>query len=189
MSPPPGNPVTVGLVSDNYSIRSRVPLEYQPSDTVLSLKLTHHKRRCADYIDLKKVLPRLEAGVKSEPRKVAGAPFLFEEPGSQNKKTSDVNSIPMCWVRCVRILCYSYALVSAGDGPDEERCNLDGVMSHLATVESYARMDSKAGSVLHSHLVEAESSIRHERHRILQQDTALSLNGDAQVVGSPTAGV
>ena len=71
---------------------------------------------------------------------------------------------------------YSYVLVSSG-GPDgEEWCTLDGALSHLNQVEAYARMDSKAFGRLHARLVEAESAIRHERHRVSQQDREISLD-------------
>ena len=53
---------------------------------------------------------------------------------------------------------------------------MGGALSHLNQVESYARLDSKAFARLHSRLVEAESSIRHDRHRVAQQDREISLN-------------
>ena len=71
---------------------------------------------------------------------------------------------------------YTYTLVSCVDPDGEEWCTLDGVLTHLNMVEAYARLDSKATCSLHSRLVEAESSIRHEWHRVTQQDRELSLN-------------
>jgi len=53
---------------------------------------------------------------------------------------------------------------------------MDGVLSHINVVESYARLDSKALSSLHSRLVEAEATIRHEWHRVMQQDREISLD-------------
>ena len=58
----------------------------------------------------------------------------------------------------------------------EEWCTMDGVLSHINQVESYARLDSKAFASLHSRLVEAESTIRHEWHRVTQQDRSISLD-------------
>ena len=101
--------------------------------------------------------------------------FLLDEAGAQSKKTPDPHLIPMCWVNCVRVLSYAYVLVSRKDPLESERCSLDGVLIHLASVEAYARMGSKAGFSLHATLVETEISIRQERHRISQMNPSLSL--------------
>ena len=71
---------------------------------------------------------------------------------------------------------YTYTLVSCVDPDGEEWCTLDGVLTHLNMVEAYARLDSKGFGSLHSRLVEAESSIRRERHRVAQQDQSISLD-------------
>ena len=81
----------------------------------------------------------------------------------------------MCWVNCVRVLSYTYVLVSCKDPLESEWCSLDGVLIHLAAVEAYARMDSRVGSSLHATLVEAEVSIRQEWHRMLQLNPSMSL--------------
>ena len=80
---------------------------------MLSLILGRHKRRCAEFVGLEKVVSLLDAGARQEPKRLAGAPFLFEDPGGASRKTSDAHQSPMCWVNCVRLLCYTYALVSA----------------------------------------------------------------------------
>ena len=54
---------------------------------------------------------------------------------------------------------------------------MDGVLARINIAESYARLDSKATSSLHSRLVEAEATTRHERHRVMQQDREISLGG------------
>ena len=143
---------------------------------MLSLVIAHHKKRCADFIDMKKVISLTEAGVKQDPKRITGTPFLYEEPGGSSKRTSDVHHSPLCWVNCVRILSYSYVLVSAGDTTGNEWCTMDGVLLHLNIVEQYARWDSKSTGSFHSRLVEAETSIRHEWHRIMQQDKSMSLD-------------
>ena len=71
---------------------------------------------------------------------------------------------------------YSYVLVAPNDPDGEEWCAMDGALSHLIQVEAYARLDSKAYGSLHSRLVEAEMSIRHEWHRVAQQDRGISLD-------------
>ena len=71
---------------------------------------------------------------------------------------------------------YSYLLVSSSDPDGEEWCAMDGVLSHINLVESYARLDSKAVGSLRSRLVEAEATIRHEWHRVMQQDRGISLD-------------
>ena len=81
----------------------------------------------------------------------------------------------MCWVNCVRVLSYAYALVSSKDPIESEWCSLDGASIHLAAVEAYARMDSKAGFSLHATLVETEVSIRQEWHKLLQMNPTMSL--------------
>ena len=118
------------------------------------------------------------AGVKKDPKRIGGAPFWYGEPVGLSRKGSDVHQSAICWINCVKILMYSYVLVSSNDPGGQEWCALDGVLSHLNQVESYARLDSKASGSLHGRLVEAESPIRHERHRVTQQDHAISL-GDA----------
>ena len=59
---------------------------------------------------------------------------------------------------------------------------MDGVLTHINVVESYARLDSKAVSSLHSRLVEAENTIRHEWHRVMQQDPGISLDDAIELI-------
>ena len=118
----------------------------------------------------------VDAGAKQDPGRISGTPFLYDEPIGSPRKGSDVQHSPVCWVNCVEILMYSYVLVSPNDPDGEEWCALDGVLSHLNQVEAYARLDSKAVGSLHGRLVEAEASIRHEWHRVTQQDHELSLD-------------
>ena len=124
----------------------------------------------------------VEAGVKQDPKRISGTPFLYDEPGGSSRKGSDVHHSAICWVNCVKILMYSYVLISASDPEGEEWCTLDGVLSHLNQVEAYARLDSKAFGRLHGRLVEAESAIRHEWHRVTQQDPAISLNDAVELI-------
>ena len=67
-------------------------------------------------------------------------------------------------------------MAHAGGGPQ-----------HLATVELYARSDRKPGANLDAQLVAAESSIRHERHRVLQQGDEMSAGDDAGQVSKNAA--
>ena len=122
------------------------------------------------------MLTLVEAGVKQDPKRISGAPFWYDEPTGLSRKGSDVHHSAICWVNCVKILMYSYLLVSSSDPDGEEWCTMDGVLSHINVVESYARLDSKALSSLHSRLVEAEATIRHEWHRVMQQDREISLD-------------
>ena len=147
--------------------------------------MSHRKRRCADFVDLKKMVTLAEAGVKQDPKRISGAPFWYEEHGSSARKGSDVRQSPICWINCVKILMYSYVLVSSLDPGGEEWCTLDGMLSRLNQVEAYARLDSKAFGRLHNRLVEAESTIRHEWHRVAQQDREISLH-DAIELGLGT---
>ena len=163
-----------------------LPLEYHASDTVLSLVITHHKRRCAELIDLEKAVNLADAGAKHESRRPPGTPFLFGEHISSSRETSDVHLSPMWRANGVRVLCYSYLLVSAGGAPGEEWRTMRGAMRNLVTVEQYVRLGRKTGALHHSSLVGAESSIRHEWHRMLQQDPSLSLN-DAVELASKNA--
>ena len=71
-----------------------LPLEYQPSDALLALVLSHHKRKCADYIDLKKVLSAVDASERPGPKRIANTPFFWEDPAGKGRKTSDVNASP-----------------------------------------------------------------------------------------------
>lgn len=85
------------------------------------------KRRCADISTLKRAGPHAEAGIKQEPRKIDGAPFLFDEPGGHVEKTSDVNSCHPRWALCVRAMCRKYLQASDGDDPSNAWRNMDGV--------------------------------------------------------------
>ena len=76
----------------------------------------------------------------------------------------------------MEILCYSYVLVSANDVAGSEWCTVDGSLLHLNVVEQYARWGGKSAASLHSRLVEAESTIRHERNRLMQQDKSITLD-------------
>ena len=152
-----------------------MPIEWQRSDSALSLVLSHRKKRCADFIDLKKLVSLAEAWAKQDPKRISGTPFLYGEPGASSKKASDVHQSPQCWANCVRILSYTYVLVSAADKAESEWCAMDGVLQHVNTVEQYARWDSKSTAGLHPRLIEAESTIRHEWHRLMQQDRSISL--------------
>ena len=139
-------------------------------------KYSHHKKKCADYVDLKKMMSLVDAGVKQYPKRITGTPFWYDEPGSSSRRGSDVHHSAICWVNCVKILMYTYVLVSSNDPDGEEWCTMDGALSHVNQVEAYARLDSKGFGSLHSRLVEAESSIRHEWHRVTQQDQSISLD-------------
>ena len=163
-------------VSEFLFPHSRLPIEWQCSDSVLSLVVAHHKKKCADFIDLKKLVSLAEAGVKQDPKRITGTPFLYEEPGSSSKKTSDVYHSPHRWVNCVGILSYSYVLDSASDVTEAEWCTMDGTPRHLNAAEQYARRGRKAGGSPHSRLIEAEAAIRHKRHRSMQQDRSIALD-------------
>ena len=143
----------------------------------------YHRNHCADFVDIRRVVALEEAGINLEPRNIAGTPFLIGETGPQNKKAPDALAIPMCWVQGVRVLCYTYALVSAGDPPESEWCSLDWALAHLTVAESFARMDSKAGAACRAHLVEAEATVRHEWHRLTRADNAASLNDAIELPG------
>ena len=110
-----------------------------------------------------------------EPREITGTPFFIDESVARSKKTSDSHLSPMCWVNAVRVLSYAYVMASCNDPLESEWCSLDGALIHLAAVEAYARMDSKAGSFLHATLVETEISIRQEWHRMIQINPSMSL--------------
>ena len=95
---------------------------------------------------------------------------------NSSKKTSDAHHSPQCWVNCVRILSYTYVLVAAGDKAESEWRTMDGVLQHLNAVEQYARWGNKTSVSLHPRLIEAETTIRHEWHRLTQQDRSISLD-------------
>ena len=130
---------------------NRLPIEWQCNDTVLSLAIAHRKKRCADFIDLKKATSLTDAAAKQDPMRISGTPFLYEEPGGYPVRTSDVHHSPLRWVNCVGILSYPTGATSGG-----ECCAMGGVLMHLNAVGQYARWDSKASRSLHSRLIEDE---------------------------------
>ena len=65
---------------------------------------------------------------------------------------------------------YTYLLASP-NGPDgSDWRTMGGSIAHIFHVEHYARLESKASGALRIRLVEAEASIRHERHRVAQKE-------------------
>ena len=52
-------------------------------------------RRRPEYVDLKRAVTLKDAGVRTDPKKIAGAPFLFDEGGAQGKRTSDATASAM----------------------------------------------------------------------------------------------
>ena len=89
---------------------------------------------------------------------------------------------PTFWANCVRVLCYSYVLASSNDSDEPEWCAIDGILPHLVDVEKYTRLVRKSGREMHARLVEAESSIRHERNRYIQKDSTLSMGVCVELV-------
>ena len=67
-----------------------VPIEWKRNDAVLSLAIAHRKKNCADFVDLKKVISLAEAFAMQDPNRIAGTPFLYEEPLGPSKRTADV---------------------------------------------------------------------------------------------------
>ena len=55
----------------------RLPIEWQRIDSVLSLVVSHRKKKRADFIDLEKLASLAEAGVKQDPKRIIGTPFLY----------------------------------------------------------------------------------------------------------------
>lgn len=79
---------------------------------------------------------------------------------------------------CVKILTYTYAHASSSDPDGYGRCAVGGVAPRVNLVEFYARIYINDVGRLHCRLVDAESPVRRERHRVTQQDREISL-GDA----------
>ena len=92
------------------------------------------------------------------------------------RKTSDGRHSPHCWVIWVRIFPYTYILVSAGDPAGGAWCAIDGALKRLETVDQYSRWGIKYAAALHSRLVEAETAIRHEWHRLTRQDKSITID-------------
>ena len=59
---------------------------------------------------------------------------------------------------------------------------MGGILPHICHVEHYSRLDSTSIGALYIRLVEAEASIRHDRHRVAQQEKNAPL-GDAIQLG------
>ena len=105
-----------------------------------------------------------DACVRTEPKKIAGSPFLFEELVNAYKKTPDFNAIALCWI--------AYALLSAGGPADAEWCSVGSVFHHIEIADGYARLGSKTWGLQYAHLVGAESSVRYEWRRLSLQDSS-----------------
>ena len=56
-----------------------------------------------------------------------------------------------------------------------------GVLMRLNTVGKYYRWGIKSAATLHSRLVEDETTIRHEWHRLMQQDKSITLDDAAEI--------
>ena len=143
---------------------------------------SRHTKRCSYFVDVKEMLPRAEEVVIQDTNRISWTPFWYDEHAGSNRRKSDVHQSAICWVNSVGVLIYTYLSVPP-NGPDgPECCTMDGVFPHLNRVEFYARLDSKAFGRLNSRLVDAESSIRHERNRLNQQDNEISLHDAIELV-------
>ena len=137
---------------------------------------SHHKQRCADFVDLEKMAPLVEAGAKPGRKRISGTPVWYEEPDRSPGKNSDAPHSASCWVIFGTVLMYSYVLFSSDHPDGSERCATDGILPHLNRAEFYARLDSTASGRLHGRHAEAASTIRHDRRRGAQQDLEISLD-------------
>ena len=110
-------------------------------------------------------------------------PFSGMRPWISPRKGPGVRHSGIRWVNCVKILTQSYASVSPSDTDGVKRRATEGVLYHLAQVGSYARLGSRDSGSIRVRLVEAEPSVRRERHRGAQQDRDISLDGSIELGG------
>ena len=167
----------------------QLALENQPNDTTLALVVEMHSRRAVDFISLAKVGSASDThSVGVEPLRLKETPFLIH-PKSLNlgddprKRKNDYLTSTDSFVRAVRVLMYAYVLASARDAAGLEWCNLTAAHLHVATVEHFTRLDSRAGRALRKRLLECEMSIRIVWTRFQQAQPELSLTEITHIVG------
>ena len=150
-------------------------MERHPTGTVITLALAHRKKKRGDFVDFEKVVSITEVGIRKDPKRIPGTPFLYEEPVISTRKHPDVHHSEGCWVNCVGVLMYTYSSASSNDPDGSEWRTMGGILSRICHVEQYGRIDRKAQGALRSRLVDAESSIRHERNPGTGQEKDASL--------------
>ena len=148
-----------------------------------------HSRRAVDFVSLAKVGSASDIySIGVEPPRLKETPFLigpkFLNLGNDPKKRkNNYLTSTDSFVRAVRVLMFAYVLASARDATGLEWRNLTAAHLHVATVEHFTRLDSRAGHALHKRLLECEMSIRIEWTRVQQAQPELSLTEIIHIVG------
>ena len=171
-----------------FHARYNYHLEYdsQPSESTLKLITKQHSKRTIEFAPLSRVTSAAD-GQNSiiEPIRLGGSsPFLVDTSmvNTRCRKHSDFNKTPENFAHAVRILMYSYALVSATDPPENVWCSLDAARSHIATVEHYSRLSTAAGGSLGARIMEVGMALRSEWVKIHHKEPNLPLSDVITIV-------
>ena len=187
-TPPCENLRAVLLESFKSRYGHQLALENQPNDQTLALVVKMHARKAVDFISLAKVGSASDShSIVTEPLRLKETPFFIDpkylnQGNDPRRRKNDYLSSSDSFVHSVRVLMYAYVLASARDAPGAEWCNLTAAHLHVAAVEHFARLDSRAGHFLHKRLLECEMSIRIEWTRVQQAQPTLSLTDIIHIV-------
>ena len=154
----------------------RLPLEGQPSDETLGWALRSCRAKTVALIPLDRVTT-VGDGIEawSEPRRLKGTPFLYEDFSMRTQK-GDFWTSPECFVHAITVLMNAYVLASLlGPPSGSPWCTIEAAQTHTSTVERWFRYDSKTGGWLRKRLMEIETTIRREWLNLNQENPKLSL--------------
>ena len=122
----------------------------QPSDHALALVLKLHTRRPADFTPVSRVTNLAEGGdfradTSAKTKLWRDLTMAFGNSEGRNKKSSDFTVWAEEFLHSVRILMFSYALVSSLDSDASLWLDMQSDCVHTVKVGKIVRMDSKTG--------------------------------------------
>ena len=153
----------------------KIPMEDQPSDVLLALTVSHHRRRAADFIALSKATPVNDGGDQTltGPTQVAGTGLFLMTTAP--KKAGDFSVSGATFVHAIRLLMYGYTLASRQDEKDAEWLPLEVAMLYIAFIDKLVRLDSKGNNTYRARIMETEQTVRKEWFRAAQENPGLTL--------------
>ena len=166
------------LAKFNTRYNFPLSLENQPSEATLTMIAKLHARRSCDFVPLSKITNAADnRDIALEPTRIKGAPFSISQNLSAPRKNTTSLSSPDAFIRAVKLLMNTYALVSVVD-PDVGRCwrNLAAAQLHIGAIENFLRANALAGHSFLQRIADSELNVRTERMRLSQSHPEMSLS-------------
>ena len=156
----------------------RLPLDLTPSDSTFQIIARAHKRRSAEFIPLSRVTSAADIrDVQVDHIRIKGTngDLLLDPSKTLSKKNAEFTKSTDAFVFTVKLLMYSYVLVSCADERADMWCPLQSAIKHITLVENHSRAAARLSSGLHPRIAEAEMAVRREWHAIGQAEPNLNL--------------